>query len=208
MSDDDLEQRIRTVLRADAENARISPHAWTRVSARLASSDTDARPRSHRGRSIGLAVAGVAALATVGALVGPQLLRSNEPESGRAPVIAASSPKATESAALGLASGRPLGSFFIRPEVDLRLHLSATKDGTATVQLAAYRITPKAIGLPPYAREEIATVAKPTDKVGVCEFRLVNGHTRTVTVSVAPAGEPCGKPVTYAISDTALTKTG
>lgn len=213
MSDDDLEQRIRTVLRADAENARVSPHAWTRVSARL----TDARPRSHRGRSIGLAVAGVAALATVGAIVGPQLLRSNEPEGGHMPV-AGGSPTVLSAETPGPVRNSPypgpqsgtgtIGKIRVGYEVDIRLIQSPGDDGTTRVELAAYSITPHPVGRPPYARAEIATVADPTDKVGVCQLRVVNGHTKTVIVSVAPAGEACGKPVTYAIGDTKFTKTG
>lgn len=207
MSDDDLEQRIRTVLRADAENARISPHAWTRVSARLASSHTDARPRSHRGRSIGLAVAGVAALATVGALVGPQLLRSAEPVAGPEPSIVSESPSPTETFAAA-ASWRTLGVIDVGTEVNVMLSLRPGRDGAATVRLAAYRLGATADIPPPFAQVDVATIAKPASKIGVCQLRVRTGQAKVVTVSVAPDGKTCGKPVSYTIGDTAFTKTG
>ncbi len=101
-----------------------------------------------------------------------------------------------------------IGKVRVGNEVDVRLIHLPGDGGSATVKLAAYRITSLAVGRPPYAQVDVATVAKPADKVGVCQFRLVNGTTRTVTVSVAPAGAACSKPVTYALSDTKLTKTG
>jgi hypothetical protein len=207
MSDDDLEQRIRTALRRDAENARVSPHAWTRVSARL-EGEPDARPRSHRGRSIGLAVAGAAALATVGAVALPQLLSgpSGEPAE-RGSVFTAQTPKGpNHENALGHLP-RAVGTVRIGPEVLVTILHTREKGGTI-VKLAATHQGPKAILEPPFDQVEVAMVAKPTDKVGVCQFRVVNGRTKTVTVSVAPAGAACTKPVTYTIGSTQLTRTG
>jgi hypothetical protein len=192
---DDLEQRLRTALHADAQNARVSPQAWTRVSARLAT----ARPRSHRGRSIGLAVAGAAALATVGAIVAPQLLRSPEPGPE---TFGSSTPGSTPSVAV-VAKPREIGSLDVGVDARVRLVLRPAGDGSATVRLTAFRH--QATSWRPLAGEvEVSRVANAGARVGVCQLRVLNGRTKQVTVSLAAAGAACSKPARYAISGSRL----
>lgn len=194
----EMEQRLRAALRADAERARISPDAWSRIHRRLTSgTEPSARPRG-RGFALGLAAVAVTVVSVTGFLAVPRLLATSPDEIGpaarddaRTTTTAGPSSPPQETAA---------------PDAWVLAELSAAEGTDQAVSLVLAEAPGGGAFLVPRERWEASADATVGQRIGgpgraerpsgVCELRLIQDEEQTVRVRLA-TGDGCTEPYVF-----------
>lgn len=207
-----MEQRLRAALNADAEQARVSPDAWSRIHRRLTSNTAQStRPRGRR-YALGLAAVTVTAVSVTGFLAVPRMLAPGSGDdlrpaardgSQRPPVTATptSTPSTTAAAdvvlaELSAAEGTEWGVSLVLAE--------APGGGTFLIPRERWEATSDAT-----AGQRVGAPGRDASPAGVCELRLVQEEERTVRVRLASAdGGGCSDPYEFRLEGDRLEPAG